>query len=182
MKRRGTYIWHVSKSMRQTNGKWRHFSLRMLLIFLPPPLLPPSIGIPAWKWRNGVTGTRLLISCNTVSTAIRWHQTRGSKNMETEEREERESTTYRETSHLTSSMPSCAPWTLHPAPSWLWWKAGRNPFQFGQRAPVLLKAIDWLNRGTISQYAGADEPGREERGDMAPEERERDSGIHLSHT
>lgn len=35
-KRRHTYMTCL-KSMRQTNGKWRHFSLRLLLIFFPPP-------------------------------------------------------------------------------------------------------------------------------------------------
>lgn len=73
----------------------------------------------------------------------------------------KKNTIKRKTPH-TSSMPSCALWTLHPALLWLWWKVGCNPFQFGQCATVLLKPIDWLNRGTISQYAGADKPSRGE--------------------
>lgn len=60
------------------------------------------------------------------------------------------------------SMASAALCTLQPTLLWIWWKVGRNPFQFGHCATVLLKTIDWLNRGTISQYAGADKPSRGE--------------------
>lgn len=50
----------------------------------------------------------------------------------------------------TLPVPPGALRTPHPVPPCLWWKGGRNLFQFGQWAPVLLKAIEWLNRGTIS--------------------------------
>ena len=132
--------------------------------FLPPSL---SIGTPAWKWRNGLTGNRILISCKMFpqpSDGIKqWGTRRRRRGYKTEK------SCYRKPDpRMPPPCPHCALWTLHPALPRLWWKAGRNPFQFGQCAPVLLKAIDWLNRGTISQYAGADEPGRGERRDMAP--------------
>ena len=59
-------------------------------------------------------------------------------------------------------VASAALCTLQPSLLWIWWKVGHNPFQFGRGATVLLKTIDWLNRGTISQYAGADKPSRGE--------------------
>lgn len=60
------------KSKRHTNGKRRHFSLRLLLIFFFSRAINKNSCLKMGEWIDEKQNTH---SWQIVSSAIRWHQT-----------------------------------------------------------------------------------------------------------
>lgn len=100
------------------------------------------------KGTDGKQSTHLLLYVSTVTT---WHSSQTHKSSEIM-REKK------------SVSPHNSLWPTDSAhcSTVILIKQGHHPFQFSQCGSVLLEAINWLNSGTISQYAGADEPTRGE--------------------